>query len=153
VDQELGGASRTLGPSLSSCSETRVELLIERNSRNIIMADDVAEFFENWPGKRQQIKEQASDVARGFGGFYQATMKDGALSVREKELIALGIALAQRCTPCINLHVQGCIKAGAAREQVLEAAGVAVVMQGGPAFTHFPEVIAALDHLRRTDIS
>jgi AhpD family alkylhydroperoxidase len=117
------------------------------------MANDAAVFFDTWPGKRQQMKEQASDMARAFGGFYQAMMKDGALSVREKELIALGIALAQRCTPCINLHVQGCIKAGAARDQILEAAGVAVVMQGGPAFTHFPEVIAALDHLRSKDAS
>ncbi|MGP0065462.1 MAG: carboxymuconolactone decarboxylase family protein [Isosphaeraceae bacterium] len=55
-----------------------------------------------------------------------------------EELIALGIGLAQRRTPCISLHVQGCLKAGASREQILEAAGLAVVMQGGPAFTHVP---------------
>jgi AhpD family alkylhydroperoxidase len=94
------------------------------------------------------MKEQIPDLVRGFGTFHQAIMKEGALSVREKELIALGIGLAHRCTPCINLHVQGCIKAGATRDQVLEAAGVAVMMQGGPAFTHVPEVLAALDHLQ-----
>jgi AhpD family alkylhydroperoxidase len=93
------------------------------------------------------MRDEAPDIAREFGTFYQAVMKGGALSVREKELIAAGIALAQRCTPCINLHVQGCLKAGASREQILEAAGVAVIMQGGPAFTHVPEVLAALDHL------
>ncbi len=69
--------------------------------------------------------------------------------MREKELVALGIALAQRCAPCINLHVQGCLKAGASQEQILEAAGVAVLMQGGPAFTHLPEVLHALEHLQQ----
>ena len=80
--------------------------------------------------------------------FHQTVMKDGALSVRDKELIALGIGLADRCTPCINLHVQGCLKAGATLEQILEAVGVAVLMQGGPAFTHIPEVLAVLEHLQ-----
>ncbi|HEY2786014.1 MAG TPA: carboxymuconolactone decarboxylase family protein [Fimbriiglobus sp.] len=107
----------------------------------------VESFFEAWQGDRQKMKSQAPAVATAFGAFHQVIMKEGTLSVREKELIALAIGLADRCTPCINLHVQGCLKAGATREQVLEAAGVAVLMQGGPAFTHLPEVLAALEHL------
>ena len=113
------------------------------------MANDIAGFFDKWPSARQKLKDQAPDIARGFGGFYQSVMKEGALSVREKELIAMAIGLVQRCNPCINLHVQGCVKAGATREQVLEAAGVAVMMQGGPAYTHVPGVIEALEHLNR----
>lgn len=111
------------------------------------MSNTAASFFAGWQADRQAMKEQAPDISRGFGGFYQTIMKEGALSVREKELISLAIGLAMRCSPCINLHVQGSLKAGATREQVLEAAGVAVMMQGGPAFTYVPEVIHALDHL------
>jgi AhpD family alkylhydroperoxidase len=111
------------------------------------MTSTVADFFEAWQADRQKMKEQTPEIAKAFGGFYQAMMKEGALSVREKELIALAIGLALRCTPCIHLHVQGCLKAGATREQVLEAAGVAVMMQGGPTFTHVPEVLHTLDHL------
>src|SRR5579884_3634039 len=106
-----------------------------------------AEFFDQWASERQRMKEQAPEIARSFGAFYQSLMKEGALTVREKELIALGIGLASRCTPCINLHVQGCLKAGATREQIVEAAAVAVLMAGGPAFTHVPEVLRALQHL------
>ena len=73
----------------------------------------VTGFFAKWQLDRQKLKDQAPDIARGFGGFYQTVMKEGALSVREKELSAMAIALAHRCTPCINLHVQGCVKAGA----------------------------------------
>jgi AhpD family alkylhydroperoxidase len=90
------------------------------------------------------------DITKAFGGLFKTLMKEGALSVKEKELIALGIGLAVRCVPCINLHVEKCLKAGATREQILEAAGVAVMMQGGPSFTHVPAVIEALDHLEKS---
>src|SRR5579875_3877662 len=109
--------------------------------------NDPHTFFEQWSTDRQKLKEQAPDLAQGFSSFYRTMMKEGALSVREKELIALGIGLAMRCLPCINLHVQGCLKAGASREQILEAAKVAVMMQGGPTFTYVPEVLRALEHL------
>jgi len=95
------------------------------------------------------MKESVPDIMRGFGGLFQAVMKEGALSVREKELIALGIGLAVRCVPCINLHVEKALQAGATEEQILEATGVAVMMQGGPTFTHVPHVIHALEHLRK----
>ena len=39
------------------------------------------------------------------------------------------------------------MKAGATREQVLEAAGVAIMMQGGPTYTYLPKVVEALDAL------
>ena len=77
-------------------------------------------------------------------------MKEGVLSVREKELIALAIGMAVRCDPCINLHVQKCLEAGATREQILEAASVAVMMQGGPTFTYLPKVVEALEALEKS---
>lgn len=93
------------------------------------------------------MKESAPEMARGFGEVFQAIMKEGALSVREKELLALGIGLAVRRVPCINLHVKKCLDAGATREQIIEAVGVTVMMQRGPSFTHVPEVLRALEHL------
>ena len=106
-------------------------------------------FFESWPEQMKQAKEHAPDVVRSFGGMFAALMKDGALSVREKELIALGVGLAEQCSPCINLHVQKAMHAGATREQVIEAAGVVVMMRGGPAYTHVPDVIDAIDAVEK----
>jgi len=111
------------------------------------MASETAAFFERWNTDQQRLKECTPDIARAFGGMFTAMMKEGALTVREKELIALGIGLVARCIPCINLHVEKCLKAGASRDQILEVAGVAVMMGGGPSFTHVPEIIQALDHL------
>lgn len=111
------------------------------------MAVATETFFEEWPALMAKMKAEAPDVVRAFGGMFQAIMKEGALSVREKELIALGIGLAVRCTGCINMHVEKCLKAGASRAQIMEAAGVAVLMQGGPTYMYVPEVIKALEHL------
>jgi len=109
------------------------------------MASDVDRFFQQWSEDQEKVKTLSPEILRGFGSLFQATMKEGSLTVREKELIALGIGLALRCGPCINLHVQKCLNAGATAEQILEAAGVAVMMQGGPSFTYVPEVIRALE--------
>jgi len=62
--------------------------------------------------------------------------------------LALAIGMSVRCEPCIYIHVEKALKAGATREQVLEAAGVAVMMQGGPTYTYLPKVVEALDELK-----
>src|ERR1051326_1380869 len=104
--------------------------------------------YQSWSSGMARMKLRTPDIARAFGGFFQALMKDGALSTRDKELIALGIGLAVRCEGCIYSHVEKCLKAGATPEQVLEAAGVAVMMQGGPTYTYIPKVIEALEQFQ-----
>ena len=52
------------------------------------------------------MKLAVPGLVKGFGALFQGVMKDGALKTKEKELVALGIAVAQHCAPCINLHVQ-----------------------------------------------
>jgi AhpD family alkylhydroperoxidase len=74
-------------------------------------------------------------------------MKPGALTVVEKELMAMAIGLAVRCENCIYAHIAAAVTAGATREQILEAAGVAVLMAGGPTYTYLPRVTEALEAL------
>lgn len=113
------------------------------------MMHDADTFYSTWPGTMNTMKARSPETARAFGQFFQAIMKEGQLSVREKELIALGIAVTMRCEPCIYAHVEKCIKAGANSEQIIEAAGVGVMMQGGPAYTYVPVVVAAIEHFER----
>ncbi len=112
------------------------------------MNTPVAQFLTQWKSSLQKLRTEAPDVARAFGGLHLAMMKDGSLSSREKELIALAVGIAQGCTDCIYLHTESALKAGATRAQVIEAAGVAVMMGGGPAFVHLPAVLETLDHLK-----
>ena len=109
------------------------------------MSPDARSFYREWPSRMSHAKASASDAPKGFGGLYQSVMKPGAMSVREKELVALGIGMAIRCEPCIYIHVEKALKAGATREQIMETAGVAVMMQGGPTYTYLPVVVEALD--------
>ena len=115
--------------------------------------DSAARWYEAWPGTMNHMKEACTDAARGFGGLFTATMKDGSLSALQKELIALGIGLAMRCEPCILAHVQKCLKLGATREQLHELAGVAVMMGGGPVYTYVPSLIAAIEACEREAVS
>jgi len=111
------------------------------------MEGQTKDFFEKFKNDFAKMKEQTPDTVSGFAGLFQKVMKDGAISLREKELIALGISVTQRCKPCIRLHVQKCLDAGATKEHILEAASVAVMMAGGPAYTHIPVVIDTLQAL------
>jgi len=115
------------------------------------MENEAKEFFEKFKNDISRMKEQTPDTVNGFAALFGKVMKDGALSVREKELVALGIGVAQRCVPCIRLHVQKCLDAGATREQILEAASVAVTMAGGSAYTHIPIVMDALEVLEKVE--
>ena len=112
--------------------------------------DKTREFFAKFKTDIDKLKTEIPDALQGFGGLFQKVMKDGALTVKEKELIALSIGVASHCPPCIRSHVQKCLESGATRQQILEAASVAVVMAGGPAYVHIPMVLETLNDLQNT---
>ncbi len=62
------------------------------------MTDKTQLFLEKFKGDFEKMKQAAPDMVKGFGGLFQSIMKDGALKKKEKELVALGIAVAQRCS-------------------------------------------------------
>ena len=109
------------------------------------MSSTAQHYYENNPAAMKAARAAAPELVKGFGGLHQAAMRAGALPLMEKELIALAIGLALRCENCIYSHVQAAVRAGATRAQILDAAGVAVMMQGGPSYTYLPRVIEALD--------
>jgi len=111
------------------------------------MSDTARDFYETWPEAMAAMKQAAPDIGRGFGGMFQRLMQEGALSVREKELIALAVGMALRCEPCMYSHVQKALGAGATPEQIIEMAGVVVMMQGGPGYVYVPKLLAALETL------
>ena len=111
------------------------------------MADSIKAFLEKWQDDNVKMKELIPNAMVGFGGLFQKVMKEGVLSVKQKELIAMAIGLAVQCEPCIILHVKKCLEAGATKEEIMEAASVVVMMQGGPSFTHIPVIIDALEEL------
>lgn len=68
----------------------------------------------------------------------------GALSVKHKELIALGIGIHTKCEGCILAHVKAAVDAGATPDEVVDAINVAVYMSGGPGVVYGAKAYAAL---------
>ncbi len=89
--------------------------------------------------------QQFPEISKNFMGLRDGVMEDGALGAKEKELISVGIAVGLRCVPCIYTHTQAALTQGASHEEILEAASVAVLMQGGPGLAHVAEVMKALE--------
>ncbi|MGN6367053.1 MAG: carboxymuconolactone decarboxylase family protein [Phycisphaerae bacterium] len=104
-------------------------------------------YYENNAGAMRPVRAAMPDILKGFAALHEESMKPGTLTVAEKELIAIAIGLSVRCENCIYAHIRAALKAGATREQILEAAGVAVLMQGGPTYTYLPRVTEALEAL------
>lgn len=109
------------------------------------MSEKTKQFYKDFAQSMGAVRKEMPAQVKGFGALFEGTMAAGALGVKEKELIAMAIGLALQCVPCVALHVKKCLGAGATREEILDAAGVAVMMRGGPCYTYLPEVIAALD--------
>ena len=105
------------------------------------------EFLGQFNKDMGKMKSQAGDMVGAFGNLFAKTMGEGALSVKHKELIALGIAISVQCEPCIMLHVKKCLDAGASKEEMIEVCNVSVLMSGGPAYTHVPMVMNAIEDL------
>lgn len=87
------------------------------------------------------------ETGAAFTAMHRAAMKDGAMTTREKELVALGIGIAKQCVDCIGFHVQGAAKAGASREDIADTISVAVMMGGGPAYMYGVKALEAYDVL------
>jgi AhpD family alkylhydroperoxidase len=85
------------------------------------------------------------ETAKGFQALSAGAMTDGALDKKSRELVALAIAVTQRCEPCINLHVEALMKAGATREEMGSVLAMCVQMGGGPALMYAAHALAAWD--------
>ncbi|MBX3356317.1 MAG: carboxymuconolactone decarboxylase family protein [Phycisphaeraceae bacterium] len=91
-----------------------------------------------------------AEIGKAFAPFFQTIMKDtsgeGGLDAKHKELIALAVGIAARCDACIYTHVEKCLKNGATAREIMDSAGVAAMMGGGPVYTYATVVAAALEH-------
>ena len=83
-----------------------------------------------------KIAEGSPELGKKFFDYYGAVFADGALTAREKSLIALAVAHAVQCPYCIDAYTQDCQQKGADFEQMTEALHVAVAIRGGASLVH-----------------
>ncbi len=94
------------------------------------------------------FRKSQSEAMTGFAKLAQASMAEGAISAKNKELIALAIGISQRCSGCVGFHVKALIKLGCTRAELEEMLTICVYMGGGPSLMYASEALAAWDHLQ-----
>lgn len=87
-------------------------------------------------GKIGEFESDGSPLADKFFDWYGDVFKQGALSVREKALIALAVAHAEQCPYCIDAYTVSCLQNGSDEAQMMEAVHVAAAIKGGAALVH-----------------
>lgn len=107
---------------------------------------------KNWPELAaemtpalKELRTGAPEVMKGFSAIARAALDGTALDAKTKELIALGIAVAIRCDPCIAFHAESAVKRGASRAEIIETMGMAIYMGAGPSVMYAAQAIEAYD--------
>ena len=109
------------------------------------MLNDWAEMARAYSAELREVRVGIPDVMKGFSTTAQAALKANALDTKTKELLALGIAVAIRCDPCIAFHAEAAVKQGASREEILETIGTAIYMGAGPSVMYAAKALEAFD--------
>ncbi len=82
------------------------------------------------------IGKASPELAKKYFAWYNAVFEEGALSPREKALIAVAVAHAVQCPYCIEAWTEGSVERGADAEQITEAIHVAAAIRGGASLVH-----------------
>jgi len=86
--------------------------------------------------KLGKYKKLSPEAWKAFQKFDTAALAEGAVSVKNKELIAVAVAHTTQCPYCIEIHVGNARKAGASDEEIAETIFVAAALRAGAAVVH-----------------
>ncbi|MBG3014656.1 carboxymuconolactone decarboxylase family protein [Proteus faecis] len=89
------------------------------------------------------LSQNIPDVMKAFMSTTKAGGKEGALDAKTKELIAIAIAVANRCDGCIGFHTKTLVELGTTEQELAEALGVAIYMGGGPSVMYASNTMGA----------
>lgn len=96
-----------------------------------------------------KFRHEMPSTMEHFGNLTLAAGKNGAISEKYKELIALAIGIAQQCDSCIGMHMEKLIKLNVTREEILETLSVNIFMGGGPALMYAVKAMQAYEELSK----
>jgi alkylhydroperoxidase/carboxymuconolactone decarboxylase family protein len=93
------------------------------------------------------VGKDAPDLWEKFLGWYSVVFAEGALTEREKALIALAVSHAVQCPYCIDAYTTGSLEKGATPEQMTEGVHVAAAIRGGASLVHAVQMRNHLEKL------
>ena len=93
------------------------------------------------------VREFQPELGEKFFDWYGAVFADGALTAREKSLIALGVAHAIQCPYCIDAYTKDCLEKGIEEAEMMEAVQVAGAISGGAVLVHGVQMMDKVNKL------
>lgn len=108
---------------------------------------DAIGLMKNINDKLGPFRKSQGEAMQGFAQLAKASMAEGLVSAKHKELIALAIGITQHCAGCIAFHVKALHRLGCTRAELEEALAVCVYMGGGPGLMLVAEALAAWDDM------
>lgn len=91
----------------------------------------IQERLSKFTNNMERLSRESSNIKKLLH-FINSAKSAGVLDKKQKALIALGISLYHRCEDCVIIHTFNALEAGATREEIMEAAEVAMIFGGGP---------------------
>lgn len=107
------------------------------------------EFLEKMSKGLPRIEEFNRDFYKTVKDQEAIVFRDGAMSKKQKELMAIALSLVIKCPYCIPYHVKNAVEAGATYEELMETSEVAIAMGGLPATTYTTMMLEAYDELKK----
>ncbi len=83
-----------------------------------------------------KIADFQPELAKKFFDYYGAVFQEGALTAREKSLIALAVSHAVQCPYCIESYTEDAMQKGCDEAEMMEAVHVAGAIKGGATLVH-----------------
>lgn len=108
-------------------------------------ADTVPEQIKVMNRRFAALSKAAPKVMGAFRSLMGEASKEGAVSARIKELVAVAIAIHQGCGDCILFHVANARNHGASRAELVDVLGVTIEMGGGPAAIYAGKALEVFD--------
>ena len=93
----------------------------------------------------QARRSLAPESQAAFDAFSRTVFAEGALSAKMKQIVAVAVAHATQCPYCIKGHTKAALRAGATRQELMEAIWVAAEMKAGAAYAHSALAISVFD--------
>jgi len=94
-----------------------------------------------------KITEWDEELGNKFFDWYGEVFKEGALSAREKSLIALAVSHAVQCPYCIDAYTKDGLQRGIEREEMMEAIHVTAAIKGGASLVHGVQMMNKVEKL------
>ena len=98
----------------------------------------------------KEISKANPDIVRAYAGLNAANAKSTHIDGKTRELIALAVAITLRCDGCINAYRLRHQGRGATKEEIVDALGVAVMVNAGAAMVYSARTIDAFDTKTKT---